>query len=196
MINKILLLASLTAMMLQGAAATDDSVPVIQRTPTWTEWNDQQVNEVNRFALHTDFFAYENEPLAMQGDRRKSANFLSLDGAWKFKWVRHADQRPTGFYAPDFDDSSWTTMNVPGIWEVNGYGDPLYINHGLAWSYQQDKNNMLNVPTKDNHVGTYRRVVELPADLDGKQVIAHFGSVTSNIYLFVNGIYVGYTEVS
>ncbi|MFC2760724.1 glycoside hydrolase family 2 TIM barrel-domain containing protein [Hallella multisaccharivorax] len=179
--------------------------------PTWTEWHDQQVNEVNRYRLHANFFAYANEAEAKSGDLEKSANYLSLEGPWKFNWVRNANERPQDFYKTDLDDSSWKTMNVPGIWELNGYGDPEYVNVGLAWRYMFKDGNVYNgwkteyapenatvtsVPVKDNHVGSYRRVVNLPESWNGKQVIAHFGSMTSNMYLFVNGQYVGYTEDS
>ena len=196
--KKNLLIAAVFTMALSvnaekvGMTASVEPAP----QPTWTEWTDQQVNAVNRFKLHTQFFSYENETLAMKGDMSKSDNFMSLHGTWKFLWVRHADQRPTDFYKTDLDDSAWKTMPVPGIWELNGYGDPVYVNTGLAWRYQMDWKNPLNVPTKDNHVGSYRRTIDIPTGWDGKQVIAHFGSVTSNMYLYVNGQYVGYTEDS
>ena len=163
--------------------------------PTFTEWNDQQVNEVNRFKLHTHFFAYENVDKALKGDMTLSSNFLSLHGDWKFKWVENADQRPTDFFKTTFDDSSWKSFPVPGIWELNGYGDPEYVNIGFAWRGNHEI-NPAKVPVKDNHVGSYRRIIDIPADWNGKQVIAHFGSVTSNIYLWINGQYVGYTEDS
>ena len=163
--------------------------------PAWTEWQDQQVNEVNRFPLHTDFFAYESEAGALKGAKTQSSNFLSLDGVWKFHFVENADQRPTDFYKTDLDESSWKTIKVPGMWELNGYGDPVYVNVGFPWK-GHFKNNPPYVPNEHNHVGSYRRTVTIPADWDGKQVIAHFGSVTSNIYLFVNGRYVGYAEDS
>lgn len=162
--------------------------------PTWTEWHDQQVNEVNRFPMHTSFFAYENRQKALAGDLTRSVNYLSLEGPWKFLWVANADQRPTDFYKTDLNDSDWKTMPVPGMWELNGFGDPEYVNIGFAWRYQFDWKHPLSVPTKDNHVGSYRREIDLPASWNGKQVIAHFGSVTSNIYLYVNGQYVGYSE--
>ncbi|MBP7767486.1 MAG: DUF4981 domain-containing protein [Prevotella sp.] len=189
----------LTAMLSAGlhlGAATHDLVPVFTHQPTWTEWHDQQVNEINRYRLHTNFFGYESEVLALAGDKTRSANYLSLHGDWKFKWVRHANERPTDFYKADLDDSGWNTLKLPGIWEVNGYGDPTYVNVGLAWRYQYDKNNPVAIPVKDNHVGSYRRVIDIPANWDGKQVIAHFGAVSSNIYLYVNGQYVGYAEDS
>ncbi|MBO4826584.1 MAG: DUF4981 domain-containing protein [Prevotella sp.] len=169
--------------------------PDTMRVPTFTEWHDLQVNEVNRLPVHTSFFAYENERAALKGDAKQSANYLSLHGDWKFQWVENADQRPQDFYAEAFNDSQWKTMPVPGLWELNGYGDPVYVNIGFAWR-GHFKNNPPEAPVKDNHVGSYRRVVEIPADWDGRQVIAHFGSVTSCMYLWVNGKYVGYTEDS
>ena len=192
----ILLTMALVAMTASAQRRGKATPPRQEQVPTWTEWHDQQVNEVNRLKLHTNFFGYENESMAMKGDKTTSANYLSLHGTWKFNWVANADQRPTDFYAADYDDSAWKTMTVPGMWELNGFGQPEYVNIGFAWRYQFDKNDPLKVPTKDNHVGTYRRVIEVPASWNGRQVIAHFGSVTSNMYLFVNGHYVGYTEDS
>lgn len=164
-------------------------------SPMWNEWQDMQVNEVNRFPLHTDFFAYENEAAALKGDMKSSSNFLSLNGKWKFKFVENADQRPMDFYKPELDESSWGEINVPAMWELSGYGDPVYVNVGFPWK-GHFKNNPPFVPNEHNHVGSYRKVVNIPKDWDGKQVVAHFGSVTSNMYLFVNGKYVGYTEDS
>ena len=123
----------------------------------------------------------------------KSANFISLHGAWKFNWVKDADKRPTDFYKTDLDDSAWKTMNIPANWEMNGYGVPEYVNTGFAWRGHFDQKPPA-VPVKDNNVGSYRRIINIPDSWDGKQVIAHFGSVTSNIYLYVNGQYVGYAE--
>ena len=154
------------------------SMPVIAQQPTMTEWHDLQVNEVNRYAVHTSF---------------PQANRLSLDGTWRFLWVEHANQRPTDFFRMDYDAKNWVDMPVPGVWELNGYGDPEYVNVGFAWR-GHFKNSPPEVPVKDNHVGSYRRTITIPADWTGKQVIAHFGSVTSNIYLWVNGQYVGYAE--
>ena len=163
--------------------------------PTFTEWHDMQVNEVNRFPLHTDFFTYESLEKALKGDKTASLNYLSLDGEWKFNWVEDADKRPTDFFNTDYNDAAWHMMKVPGIWEVNGYGDPVYINIGFAWR-GHFKNNPPEVPIKNNHVGSYRRVIDIPDDWNGRQVVAHFGSVTSNIYLWVNGKFVGYAEDS
>ncbi len=163
--------------------------------PTYTEWHDLEVNNVNRLPVHTTFFAYENEQLALKGDMTKSERFLSLHGNWKFNWVENADQRPTDFFKVDLDDSAWGTMPVPGMWELNGYGDAEYVNAGFAWRGHFDQKPP-QVPTKDNHVGSYRRSFRIPAGWAGKQVVARFGSVTSCIYLYVNGKFVGYSEDS
>ncbi len=177
------------------AFASTISAVAADITPTYTEWKDLQVNEINRFPLHTQFFAYENRDLALKNIKDKSANFLSLDGKWKFKFVENADQRPTDFYKTDLDDSAWGEISVPGIWELNGYGDPVYVNIGYAWK-GHFKNNPPYTPNERNHVGSYRRTITIPDNWNGKQVIAHFGSVTSNMYLYVNGRFVGYTEDS
>ena len=87
-------------------------------TPTYTEWQDQEVNEVNRFPVHATFFAYETKSKALQGEMERSANYLSLEGPWKFKYVENADQRPTDFYKTDLNDTQWKTLAIPGIWEM------------------------------------------------------------------------------
>lgn len=161
--NKLFLALSFSAFALTAYA----------QQPTMTEWHDLQVNEVNRFTPHTDFFGYESEALALAGDKKSSANYLSLDGTWRFIWVDHADKRPVGCFDIDFDDHAWATMSVPGIWELNGYGQPEYVNIGFAWR-GHFKNNPPEVPVKDNHVGTYRRKISIPSSWNGKQVIGSF----------------------
>ena len=188
---KHLLMAALLGCTVGASAAEEKAAEKL--VPTFTEWHDLQVNEVNRLKLHTNYFAYENETLALAGQMDKSANFISLHGAWKFNWVKDADKRPTDFYKTDLDDSAWKTMNIPANWEMNGYGVPEYVNTGFAWRGHFDQKPPA-VPVKDNNVGSYRRIINIPDSWDGKQVIAHFGSVTSNIYLYVNGQYVGYAE--
>ncbi len=158
-------------------------------------WQDPKVNAVNREPIHSTFFAYESEDAAFAGIKENSTNFMSLNDKWKFNWVQHAWQRPTDFYKPDLNDNGWDDMKVPGVWELNGYGDPLYVNSGYAWRNQY-KNNPPIVPEENNHVGTYRKEIQLPTNWDGKEIFVHFGSVTSNISLYVNGKFVGYSEDS
>ena len=162
---------------------------------SFNEWKDPEVNSANRSAMHTNYFAFASADEAKAGIKENSANFMTLNGLWKFNWVRHADARPTDFYQTNFNDKGWDDLQVPGVWELNGYGDPIYVNVGYAWR-SQFKNNPPLVPTENNHVGSYRKEIILPADWKGKEIFAHFGSVTSNMYLWVNGRYVGYSEDS
>ncbi len=158
-------------------------------------WQDPNVNAINRAPMHSSFFAYESIDAAQLGDMAQSTNFLSLNGSWNFNWVEHVWQRPTDFYNVDYDDQDWGKIIVPGVWELNGYGDPQYVNIGYSWRSQY-KNNPPIVPEENNHVGTYRKEITLPSNWKGKEIIAHFGSVTSNISLYVNGKFVGYSEDS
>ncbi len=162
---------------------------------SFKEWQDPEINAVNRAPMHANYFAYESTEAAIKGIKEKSSNFMTLNGTWKFNWVANADARPTDFWQPEFNDKGWNTMPVPGVWELNGFGDPIYVNVGYAWR-EQFRNNPPQVPTVNNHVGSYRREITVPAHWKGKEIIAHFGSVTSNMYLWVNGKYVGYSEDS
>ncbi len=159
------------------------------------EWQNPEVNAVNRAPMHTNYFAYESLEAAQKGVKEQSKNFMTLNGIWKFNWVKDSDARPRDFFRADFNDRGWDDMKVPGLWELNGYGDPLYVNIGYAWRHQF-KNNPPEIPVVDNHVGSYRKEINIPADWKGKEIFAHFGSVTSNMYLWVNGKYVGYSEDS
>ena len=192
------------AMVAFGAKKPKAAIKPLNKTvaiqqPTFTEWHDLQVNEINRLPLHTLHFAYDPNDFPGTGaeylDKKQSMNYMSLDGTWKFNWVANADQRPTDFYKTDLDDSKWKNIQMPGNWEMLGYGQPEYVNVGFAWRGHFDQQPPA-VPTKDNHVGSYRREINIPANWDGKRVIAHFGSVTSNIYLYVNGKFAGYAEDS
>ncbi len=172
-----------SAMLISGAMSAMEQ----------TEWQDPLVNAVNRAPMHTNYFAYPSAEEAAAGCRSASSNYMSINGAWKFNWVKDADMRPTDFWQTGFNDKGWDTIQVPGMWELNGYGAPLYNNTGYAWQYQF-KNNPPEVPVTGNHVGSYRREVTVPDSWNGKQILAHFGSVSSNMYLWVNGKFVGYSE--
>lgn len=159
------------------------------------EWKNPELNEVNRLPMRAHFFPYENMELARKDQPTASLNYQTLNGKWKFFWVKDADKRPMNFYKLDYEDAGWDNINVPALWEMNGYGDPIYVNIGYPWKGQFLLEPPIP-PVVNNHVGSYRRVVEIPQNWNGKQVIAHFGSVTSNMYLWVNGKYVGYSEDS
>ena len=159
------------------------------------EWRNPQVNQINRLEQHADFLVFNNSADAKIGDKTQASNYLSIEGQWKFNWVENADQRPTTFFQTNFDDSQWSYMPVPGLWELNGYGDPVYTNVGFPWApFSGDQ--APEVGTVHNHVGSYRRTITIPDNWTGQNVIIHIGSATSNIYLWINGKFVGYSEDS
>lgn len=109
---------------------------------------------------------------------------MTLNGIWKFRWVKDSDARPTDFWKTDFNDKGWDNLAIPAMWELNGYDVPLYSGVGFDWKLRKGwcKNNPPILPVEDNHVGSYRREITVPANWRGKDIIAHFGSVYSNIY--------------
>lgn len=165
------------------------------KAQTFQEWQNPVINAINRAPMHTDYFAYESMSKAQDGIKEVSENFMTLNGNWKFHWVKNADERPTDFWKSSFNDKGWKEIPVPGLWELYGYGNPIYVNAGYAW-YNQFRSNPPQVPIENNNVGSYRKEIVIPAQWKGKDIIAHFGSVTSNMYLWVNGKFVGYSEDS
>ena len=169
-----------------------------QKTPVWCDPN---VNEINRKTDVASYFAYESEALAQlpqtpkANAKAQSKRYMSIEGKWKFHWVESANERPANFYAVKYDDSKWGTMPVPGIWELNGYGDAIYVNNQYAWRSDWVMDPPA-VQDKGNHVGSYRRTFTVPADWKGENIYIHIGSATSNLTLYVNGKYVGYSEDS
>lgn len=159
------------------------------------EWLDPEVNAINRAPMRASYFAYPSVEAAETGLKEEAQNFMSLNGLWKFNWVRNETERPVNFYQPGFEDQCWVDFPVPGLWELNGYGDPVYKNVGYAWS-NQFRSNPPMVETENNHVGSYRKTFELPGDWKGQQVYLHVGSATSNLWVWVNGKFVGYSEDS
>ena len=153
--------------------------------------------EQHREPMRSSFIVYPTAEQAVAGSCYRTApNYKSIEGEWNFQWFRHFnDPRPADFYSVKYDDSSWVKMPVPGLWELNGYGDPLYNNTGYAWDNQYIDNPPF-VPQFKNSVGLYRRYIEVPAEWRGKKVYVHIGSATSNLAMWVNGKRVGYSEDS
>ena len=160
-----------------------------------SRWQNVNINQQNREPRRANFFAFENLEKAQSFDKKKSANYLSMEGMWKFNFVKDHNKRPANFFALRYDDSQWKDFPVPGLFELNGYGDATYKNIGYAWATQFDPNPPY-ISELNNYTGSYRRTFELPKDWKGKDVYFHVGSATSNLTLWVNGKYVGYSEDS
>ncbi len=160
-----------------------------------SRWHNVDVNQQNRAPRRAAFFAFENQDKAQAFEKKNSANYLSMEGTWKFNFVKDYNKRPANFFAANFDDSQWKDFPVPGLFELNGYGDATYKNIGYAWATQFDPNPPY-ISELNNYTGSYRRTFALPKDWKGKDVYFHVGSATSNLTLWVNGKYVGYSEDS
>ncbi len=147
---------------------------------TFTEWQDPAVFEMNKL------YPRANIPQ----NCRDAMHCVSTDGQWTFHYVPNADERPADFFRTDYDDSGWGTIPVPGNWELNGYGVPVYVNTTNDF----DNSQLPKVPVKGNAVGSYRKWVDIDKTWEDKQVIINIGGAKSCFYLWVNGEFVGYSE--
>lgn len=168
-----------------------DSALLSDRFP----WNNEQITEENRLPMHADYFVYANEREAEANKWQESANYLSLNGAWKFKWSEKPAALPADFMKEDFADADWQNFTVPANWEMNGYGYRMYSSAGFEFTHLM-RPNPPYTPMDVNPTAIYRREIELPADWDGKQIILHIGAAKSNLSVWINGKYVGYGEDS
>ena len=144
-------------------------------------WQNPELIQVNRYPMTATFNA--------------EGNNLSLNGDWDFKWYETIEDRALDFYKPEYNTAGWDIMPVPGMWELNGYGDPLYLNYGYAWRTWY-KHNPPFVPIERNHAGQYRKTFNLDQSWSGKDIFLHIGSATSNVRVWINGKEVGYSEDS
>ena len=181
-----LLFLSLMVLALGTATVTADNAP---------EWRNPQVNQQNREPRHANFFAFENEELAKAGQKAASNRYLSMEGMWRFQFVKNHQNAPKGFWALNYDDSQWEDFPVPGLFELNGHGDRIYKNVGYAWCTTFESDPPF-IGETENYTGSYRKEFVLPDNWNGQQVLFHVGSATSNLKVWVNGKYVGYSEDS
>lgn len=156
------------------------------------DWENPKIFGINKLAPQANFFSFERRALALAEDKSASKYYQSLDGNWSFYWVEDERKKLTDFYKEDYDVSNWGTMPVPGNWEVNGFGIPIYVNQAYAF---QSK-NAPQIPTGKNEIGTYRHTFDLEETWLDRSVIIHFGAVNSAFYLWVNGQKVGYSQGS
>lgn len=159
------------------------------------EWLDPKVNGVNRQAPVADYFAYSSAEKALAGDKSADPRFMSIEGGWRFNFVKNYYDRPQGFEAADYDDSKWENFPVPGLFEMLGHGDRIYTNVTYPWNNEHPVNPPY-IGERENYVGSYRQSFGIPSDWKGKRIYMHIGSATSNLRVWINGKYVGYSEDS
>ena len=158
-------------------------------------WLDPKVNSVNEKPDVADYFAYESLSLAEAGIKSRSSRFISLERDWRFNFVRNVYDKPENFWSTGYDDSGWIRFPVPGLFEMNGFGDRIYTNVSYPWNNEHPVNPPY-IGERENYVGSYRQEFNIPDSWKGQRVFMHVGSATSNLKVWVNGNYVGYSEDS
>ncbi|HEY9197093.1 MAG TPA: sugar-binding domain-containing protein, partial [Mucilaginibacter sp.] len=165
------------------------------------DWENEAVFGINKEETHVSYVPYAKTDEALRGVAEASPYYFTLDGSWKFNWVKQPSERPVNFYRNDFDDSSWKTIPVPCNMEMQGYGTPIYTN--FIYPFKPDPPKVISASPADwtvskepNPVGSYRRSFEIPAGWNGREVFVHFNGVQSAFYIWVNGEKVGYSENS
>ena len=180
-----LLAAALMALALAPAQAQDQKEP----------WLNPNTTRVNTEKPRASFFAYESAEKAAKGNKSASDRYLSLEGKWRFNFSLNHNEAPANFFLPTFDDSQWVDFPVPGLFEIEGYGDKIYKNVGYSWDTQFNSNPPY-VEERNNYTGSYRKQLTIPAAWKGQDIYLHVGSATSNLQVWVNGKEVGYSEDS
>lgn len=155
------------------------------------EWDSPFINSINKVKPHVTMMSWDSAEQLRTLSPEQSPYYMSLNGNWKFKWVERPADRPIGFESPSFDSSGWNTIPVPGNWEMNGYGYPIYVNA----TYPFPKNPPY-APKEYNPTGSYKHKFSIPENWNGRKILIHFGSINSAAYLWINGNYVGYSEDS
>ena len=176
-------------------------------SPVWSfrtggnDWENPKVFDINKMPRHCTLMPYPDRSSALTGTKQASSYFKTLNGSWKFNWVGNPDEAPEDFYQIAYDDGSWPEIAVPGNWEMQGYGTPIYTN--ITYPHANDPPRIMTTPpshytayTERNPVGSYRREFTIPEDWDGRRVYIHFDGVMSAFYLWVNGQKVGYSQDS
>lgn len=162
------------------------------------EWQSQYAIGKNKLAPHTYVWPYETMDALRSGNYEQSPYYMSLNGRWKFHWVKNPDFRPKDFYRPSFYTGGWADIEVPGNWERQGYGTSIYVNETYEFDdpFFNFKKNPPLVPYEENEVGSYRRSFTIPATWKDRRIVICCEGVTSFYYIWVNGHLLGYNQGS
>ena len=169
------------------------------------DWENESILGRNKLPGHVTMVPYPSVS-ALKADKTyfekpwempESSDFMSLNGKWKFNWVKQPSERPVGFYKDSYDVSEWDDIDVPSCWEMKGYGTPIYTNSQYPFKGQPSLIRPLpgyTCETEPDPVGSYRREFVLPETWAGKSVFLHFDGVYSAFHVWVNGRPVGYSQ--
>ncbi len=186
-----LILFSILMVTLVSCNRYTDYSNVPYEEPDPKPWEDPGIFQVNKEAPHAHFIPFASAEQARTEDKWQSSMLKSLNGTWQFHLAQNPSERPVWFFKNDFDTREWDQIQVPANWEVVGFDYPIYTNV----KYPHAKTPPL-IQAHYNPVGSYKRTFEVPAEWDGSDIVVHFGAVSSNMNLWINEQYVGYSEDS
>ncbi len=161
---------------------------------TKNDWENSTVIGRSKEAGHCILLPYPDRSLAMQGTKEASPFYKSLNGQWKFNWVKKPTERPLDFWQKDYDHSGWDEIPVPSNWQLHAYGIPIYTN--VRYPKSVKTRRPPRIDHNYNPVGSYITEFTIPKTWDGRQIFIHFGGVKSAFYLWINGEKVGYSQGS
>ncbi|KAA6318503.1 Beta-galactosidase, partial [termite gut metagenome] len=155
-----------------------------------------KLTSINKETPRSTFTSYTSEEYAVKRSRTEGTFHLSLNGKWKFNYVENFADRPTNYANPNTNVSNWADINVPGNWERQGFGTPIYVNIGYSFCSEGykpywDKPNPPYVPQDWNPTGTYRRDFTLPNNWDGKEIFLSADGTRGAAFFYLNGTFVG-----
>jgi len=165
------------------------------------DWQNSEMIGQNKEPGHCTLIPFATQAQAIEGQAEASPYYQSLNGPWKFHWVKHPQERPRDFYRSAFDDAAWDEIPVPSNWQLHGYGTPIYVN--ITHPFKVNAPRVMDEPPAEftshqdrNPVGSYRRRFVVPEQWQGRQIFLHFAGVKSACYVWVNGQRVGYSQGS
>lgn len=169
--------------------------------PSSHEWENPRIFGIGKLPPRAHLWGHPDVASALRASGTSSPWVLSLNGEWRFKWICAPQKRETEFEKPDYDDSAWSTIPVPGCWEIYGHGTPIYLNY--TYPFYCNPPRVTDEPPKDwttcserNPVGAYRVAFFVPESMRGQRVFLHFGAARSCLYVWVNGEFVGFSKDS
>lgn len=157
------------------------------------KWENPCIFKDNKLDAHNLALPFDLEDEASQSDSKYK---MSLNGTWKFRWQTGIDNQPEDFYKEDFNDFFWDDIPVPSVWQMQGYGKPIYLCSSVPPQVSKNEHEIPKVSHRKNEIGFYRRKFTLPESYDGRRIILHFGAAKSALYVYLNGEYIGYSQGS
>jgi beta-galactosidase len=157
------------------------------------DWENSRIFGINKEPAHATLIPFGSKKLISRNSKELTY-IKSLNGIWKFNWVKIPSDRPKDFYKVNFDSSNWKEIDVPSNWQMRGYGIPIYTN--VKYPYSINTKDIPSIDHNYNPVGSYLRFFNIPSKWKGREIFIHFGGVKSAFYIWINGNKVGYSQGS